>query len=534
MSKKKRTEIRISNRAIIYLRVSDEDQVKDGYGLESQEWTCRKFCNEHGWTVVRVFRDDGVSAWADVQRKGFIEMMAAIEADRNVNLVFFDYSRFGRRTLPALNAFERLDKMGVYSVAAMNPNIDCRSAQGRTARRDALSKAEDFSDQHSENQQARMKAALESGRWIGKAPLGWVNVRARKGEANIAPKEPEYSHMKKAFELVESGTDHPAAVLRTMTALGLRSVNGKVLTVDSFIRLLKNPVYIGKIPSKKYGVHAGLHTPLVSETTFRNVQLILKGKRPVSAPIQRNRPELPLRNFLRCAHCDSPLTGGPSRSRTGRLYFYYRCTDCNAVKNIPVLKAEKQFVALLARLRVDGLFSEEFTSVLKEQWTKTSGNSEIMIGNLERDLKAARTTHENLLLKYLNDDAAIKPHFERLNRGLEDRIASLEAQIADAATTRATFEDLLAFSQAMLVDISRAWLNASLDHRQRVQTALFPRGLKYHRETGILNPDKNSAFSQLEHFLHGNTEMVDAVGIEPTTCRLRVNPSIPVNSGKLF
>jgi DNA invertase Pin-like site-specific DNA recombinase len=477
MSKAKKViEIRMAHRAIVYLRVSDDEQVKDGHGLESQEWKCREFCRERGWSIEMIFRDEGVSAWADVKRPGFIQMMQFIAAIRNVNLVFFDYSRFGRHTRRALVAFERLDEMGIFSIAAMSPQIDCRTAQGRYARRDALSKAEDFSDQHSENQQARMKAALEAGRWLGKAPLGFVNVRAKKGEPNITPVEPAISLVRQSFELFEAGNDRPTALLRTMTNLGLLSRTGKEMTVDQFIRILKSVAYIGQVPSKKHGPRPGLHERVVSDATFKNVQLILKGKKPISAPIQRNRPELPLRSFRRCAHCDAPLTGGPSRSNTGKYYFYYRCTGCNGVKNIPVLKAEEQFVALLARLRMDGVFTEEFISLLKEEWTKSSGNSEIMVGNLERELKAARTTHNNLLMKYLNDDAAIRPHFERLNRELEDRITSLEAHRAEAASARATIEDLLAFSQTMLVDLSAAWVRANLDQRQRVQTALFPRG----------------------------------------------------------
>ncbi len=58
--------------------------------------------------------------------------------------------RFGRRVPAALKAFEKIDQLGVYSVAATNPTIGCRTPYGRTSRRDELSKAEDFTDVHSE------------------------------------------------------------------------------------------------------------------------------------------------------------------------------------------------------------------------------------------------------------------------------------------------------------------------------------------------------------------------------------------------
>jgi hypothetical protein len=56
--------------------------------------------------------------------------------------------------------------------------VDCRSAGDRTERRRLLSEAEDFSDTHSEKQRARMKTALiERHRYIGSAPLGYINLR---------------------------------------------------------------------------------------------------------------------------------------------------------------------------------------------------------------------------------------------------------------------------------------------------------------------------------------------------------------------
>jgi hypothetical protein len=56
--------------------------------------------------------------------------------------------------------------------------------------------------------------------------------------------------------------------------------------------MLRNPVYIGMVQSKKWrDTRPGLHQPIVDERTFRNVQLILKGKKPVAAPYTRNQAD---------------------------------------------------------------------------------------------------------------------------------------------------------------------------------------------------------------------------------------------------
>jgi site-specific DNA recombinase len=526
-------KIREATNAVAYLRVSTEEQARDAYGLESQEKACLQFCSERGWKLVEIFRDAGVSGWADVERPEFRRMMQSIRERRDVNLVFYDYSRFGRRVLPALKAFDELDGLGVYSVAADNPGIDCRTAAGRTARRDELSKAEDFSDQHSEKTSARMKAAFEDGRWCRPAPLGYHSVGTKaKGQSNIVPFEPEASLVVKAFELVQLGHDRPAEVLRTMTALGLRSKKGRKLTLHVFLKMLRNPVYIGEMKSKKWGTQKGLHEPIVTEQVFRNVQLVLSGKKPIAAPYKRNREDFPLRRFLRCSECSKPLTGGPSKSATGKTYDYYHCYNCRAVKSLPASKAAGEFLELLERLRVDKTFTTEFAAVLKQQWAERIGDSAVLVPRLRAQLKEQQELQEKLVSAYLRGDKAIMPVFERMNGKFGEDITALENQIAEADMEKATFEQLLEFSKSMLVDISTAWAKATLDQKQRVQNVLFPSGLKYHPQKGILNSDNDCLFSQLESFLGGKMSMVRPERFELPTLWFEAKCSIQLSYGR--
>ena len=510
MKKKQRIKIKVSTNAFLYLRVSTEEQARDTYALESQQRDCRRLCQERGWTVVEVFSDAGFSAWADVERPGFLRMMMAIRTTRDVNLVFYDYSRFGRKVLPALKAFEELDGLGVFSIAAMNPLVDCMTAAGRTARRDELSKAEDFSDQQSEKTSARMRASFEEGRWGRPAPLGYQNVKTKiKGQPNIVPLPGEAELVTKAFELVSAGNSRPAEVLRTMTAMGLRSKKGNALTAHTFLKLLRNPAYIGMVHSDKWReTRPGLHQPIVSENTFRNVQLILKGKKPIAAPYQRNRAGFPLRRFFHCSECGTPLTGGRSKSATGKKYDYYNCYKCRAVRSLPVEKAACDFAELLSRLQPTPMLMSEFPAILKEEWAKRTGDSAAAIAKLKMDLRERRTAREKLFEKYLNDDRNVVPIFESMNRRFEEQIAGIEAQIEEAEMARATVEELMEFSKSLLVNIPEAWRRADVDQKQRVQNVLFPSGLKYHPEKGILNSDNDCLFNQLEAFVSGKVFMV--------------------------
>jgi site-specific DNA recombinase len=55
------------------------------------------------------------------------------------------------------------------------------------------------------------------------------------------------------------------------------------------------------------------------------VQDILEGKKPVTAPRRKVNPDFPLKRFVRCGACGTPLTACFSRSKNGKLYGYYYC-----------------------------------------------------------------------------------------------------------------------------------------------------------------------------------------------------------------
>ena len=489
--------------AVLYLRVSTQEQARDNHSLESQEKHCREFCKQRGWTVVEVFTDAGVSAWDDIERPGFQRMLAHIRQSHNCNLVFFDYSRFGRATERALRAFSSLDNLGVLSIASTRPDIDIRTAAGRKARRDELSDAENFSDVNSEKTALRMRSAFEDGRWCWAAPMGYQNVLGKKehGAPNIIP-DGTAPLVVRLFALVVSGNHRAADALRIVTDMGLRSKTGKKLTLHTTLKMLRNPVYIGKMRAKKWGTVQGNHKPLIDERMFKNVQLILKGKKPVAAPYNKNNPDFPLRQFVRCSECGTPLTGAPCKKK----YLRYWCPKCLAVKTRHTKNMETEFFEMLKRLRPDVKMLTEFPAVLEKVWRERTADNSALLKKLKSDLQEQRQLQENLRTKWLKGVVSDKL-WQEWNPSYEEKIASLQAQVEGIDSERATFQQLLEFSRSLLVDIASAWQRADIDQKQRVQNLLFPSGLFYHPEKGILNSGNDCLFNQLQDFVSGKISM---------------------------
>lgn len=44
-----------------YIRVSTQGQARDGYSLKYQEEEIRAYCEEQGFNLIHIFRDEGIS-----------------------------------------------------------------------------------------------------------------------------------------------------------------------------------------------------------------------------------------------------------------------------------------------------------------------------------------------------------------------------------------------------------------------------------------------------------------------------------------
>jgi hypothetical protein len=187
---------------------------------------------------------------------------------------------------------------------------------------------------------------------------------------------------------------------------------------------------------------------------------------------------------------------------------------------------------MLKRLRPDAAMVSEFPAILKQEWAKRTGDNAATVRKLKLDLQEKRSLQEKLLTAYLNRDKAIMPVFEQMNNNLKDEIVLIESQIAEAGMQKATFEELLGFSKSLLLDIPTAWERADVDQKQRVQNILFPEGLKYHPEKGILNSENYCLFNQLEDFSAGKILMARPERFElPAYCS-GGNRSIQLSYGR--
>ena len=122
-----------------------------------------------------------------------------------------------------------------------------------------------------------MDAAVKAGRPISLAPLGYLNTR-NNGAAHLIQDPGKAPLVRKAFELLSTGSYTKDDVLRMIGAMGLTTRKGARVAKQSFHQMMVNPTYKGWIVSRTRKVLVkGTHDPIVDETTFEAVQRVISG-----------------------------------------------------------------------------------------------------------------------------------------------------------------------------------------------------------------------------------------------------------------
>jgi len=86
-------------RAAIYVRVSTDDQARDGYGLDVQRERCRAMAVVKDWKIAAEFADEGISGTKDASmRPGLAALLAAITAHEIDAVIVLALDRLGRKT----------------------------------------------------------------------------------------------------------------------------------------------------------------------------------------------------------------------------------------------------------------------------------------------------------------------------------------------------------------------------------------------------------------------------------------------------
>ena len=111
-------------RAALYIRVSSEEQARHGLSLGEQRKNLMNYAQEHGYVVVGVYADEGVSARKAISRRKELQRMLADADEGRIDIIIIKcLDRWFRNVADFYKVKERLDARGVDWVCATDEHI---------------------------------------------------------------------------------------------------------------------------------------------------------------------------------------------------------------------------------------------------------------------------------------------------------------------------------------------------------------------------------------------------------------------------
>jgi site-specific DNA recombinase len=425
-------------------------------------------------------------------------------------VIVYNVTRFARDKYDHFALRAHLQSLGI-SLRSVTEPIDDTST-GKLMEGVLAAFAQFDNDQKAERTKAGMMTAIGRGHWTWKAPLGYVNGNKRAGEPSLVPDPARAPLITKAYEMAASGEHSVSDVRRMVTALGLKTGKGRPISLQSFHSLLGNPIYAGVLNAPSFGL-TGLHgdfQPLVSAVLFGRVQIALARRGPASRRL--DNPDFPLRRFVVCDACSTPLTGSASKGRTKR-YSYYHCRKCKGVA-VPKEALEHLFVDQLQTLKPRAEFMVLFRTAVLDVWKQRSAAARNLRSDLERRLQELER-RETLLVEAFVYQKQIDPKtYERQRDKVREEITLARIELEDRRLDELDVEGIVGFAEQVLANAARLWMAGTPDQRQRLQRVLFPEGLR-------LKGDRFGttvtclAFNQLQENPSMESGLASPTGFEP-------------------
>lgn len=351
---------------------------------------------------------------------------------------------------------------------------------------------------------ARSKQGLyqrfKDGLPIGKAPLGYKNVTVNEKQI-VLPNKNEFELVKKAWNLIATGTKSTREMAEIMNSWGLRAFwNNKrfKLRSQTVCRIFRSKFYIGVLRYDKYPNEEvqGKYAPMIDKELFFLVQDILDGRRTTVMGSKRkvDNPKFPLRKLVACHFCGSPLTAGMCKGST-KKYPYYWCRN-NCLKSITSNKIEAILFKRLKEIQPSQEAIDLFTLILRTTYDKRIKSLLNRKKSADTELMELKEMMSKLVQGHLkgtySDDI-----YDSQKTMLEDKILSTEIVANDSTLDKYDIESTIIFIRALLKNLPRAYEVSDYGQKQVLISSIFPSGLTFNN-TRLLNSNISPIFRDIQ------------------------------------
>lgn len=200
-------------KAVVYCRVSTQEQKDKGFSLEDQEFAIQNYCSHHEIEIVKVFHEDNSAKTFD--RPTYKKVYNYLKLHKNEVdfLIFHKWDRFSRNTSEAYAEKKKFEALGI-EINAVDNWIDHSIPESSFMLGFQLISAEVENTKISERTKFGTRQAIRGGRFVNRPPIGYISGKDSSGKSLIKP-HPELGPLvKKMLEDYSSGNYSQQEILK--------------------------------------------------------------------------------------------------------------------------------------------------------------------------------------------------------------------------------------------------------------------------------------------------------------------------------
>ena len=412
----------------LYMRVSTEDQAREGFSLPEQKERLEAYCKFKGFVIKDYYTDAGISAKTGNYRPEFERLKEDIKSKKINTIIALKQDRITRSIFDWEELMRFLEENDAY-LDCVNDDINTTNANGKMVSRILISVSQQEIERTSERTKVGLAGAIKQGHIPHQAPFGYKHEN----------KKLVIDHLTKdvvirIFELYHKGMSYQ----KISTLFNKEQVLGKTNWRDSsIVAILENEIYKGDFVHGKRTKHPTYYEnvvePIVSKEMWEECQV---QKKKNSKSYQRTLTYLFLQK-LRCPKCNRILGGKATQKKNGNIYYYYYCHDCKI--NFKESLVEEYFNDFVNELvEYDSVVNQFFLPMIKQKFDEPQEE-------LKKDINKQKDKLERIKRAYINGVFSLEEYNDE-RKLVESALEKLQNELDEATsceTLNFTPQDIL-------------------------------------------------------------------------------------------
>ena len=434
-----------------YCRVSTEKEAQID-SLEKQIEFFNEFTKKNGYELYKLYADEGISGKQIKHRKQFQQMMIDAKAKKFDKVVVKDVSRFARNTVDLLQSVRELKSYGVQVDFLNNGEVMEGGSEFILTILGAMAQ------QESANMSKRVKFGKDITAKKGRVPnlvFGYDKIPDERYTLKI--NEEEAKIVKEIFESYVYKGIGTTKIAWNLNDRGIRTKKTKSKWVQtSIVRMLKNPIYTGRVTNKKSEVTdfiTGTRKELpeeewitverpemriISDELFNRAQELLEQRsNEFKLNNKREKTEYVFSTLIYCKHCGYSFRRIKRKyTQDGPEYIRWVCSGRNSMgvnhcPNTTVIDEEELLNAIKIYLKNIIKNKKDFMKAVEKEFekiTKLRENNERSEESLLKEIEKVTVKKQKYMEMFQNEIINIQ-ELKKYTNPLNEDIARLEREL---------------------------------------------------------------------------------------------------------